>query len=235
MCVVPVQAGLGTHVPLSRSILQTPYSIINQIRCSRTCCSRPVCCLRVQPSYDRSVVAANCSRASCRSPGSHTLCGSQHALHQAGIRRPCLCRATADTPPSSSDGINSSSGPNPHADRVPEEAPDEITMEILSAQSWEDLYELFYNSGTAAPSHQHCYGYLIALSELLPELDAPPPFAVAAAGINVGSSSSSTSPEDLDKGWEALRAAGKVVSWNQLTALRVRAWAWGTPMWQGRS
>jgi hypothetical protein len=139
-------------------------------------------------------------------------------------RRTCLCRASAGTPPSSNDGINSSSGPNPDADRVPEELPDEITMEILSAQSWEDLYGLFYNSGTAAPSHQHCYGYLIALSELLPELDAPPPFAVAAAGINVGSSSSSgSSPQDLDKGWEALRAAGKVVSWNQLTALRVRA------------
>jgi hypothetical protein len=105
-------------------------------------------------------------------------------------------------------------------------------MEILAAQSWEDLYELFYNSSTAAPSHQHCYGYLIALSELLPELDAPPPFAVAAAGINVGSSSSS-SPQDLDKGWEALRAAGKVVSWNQLTALRVRTLC--TPTWHSRT
>ena len=105
-------------------------------------------------------------------------------------------------------------------------------MAILSAGSWETLYDLFYSSSSsssaAAPTHQHCYGYLIALCELLPELDQPPPTAVAAAGIAVGGSSGSgssgssgSSVADLDSGWEALRAAGKVVSWNQLTALRV--------------
>jgi hypothetical protein len=91
-------------------------------------------------------------------------------------------------------------------------------MAIFSAQSWEQLHGLFY-SATAPPSHQHSYSYLIALSELLPELEQQAPAAVAAAGI---SSSSGGGVAELDSGWEALRAAGKVVSWNQLTYLRVR-------------
>jgi hypothetical protein len=131
-------------------------------------------------------------------------------------------------PSSSSRG-----GPFQQQQQQGEDPPDATTMAILSAGSWETLYDLFYSSssgGAAAPTHQHCYGYLIALSELLPELDQPPPTAVAAAGVGVGGSSgggsndggnSGGSSADLDSGWEALRAAGKVVSWNQLTALRV--------------
>lgn len=93
-------------------------------------------------------------------------------------------------------------------------------MAIFSAQSWEQLHDLFY-SATAPPSHQHCYSYLIALSELLPELDQQAPTAVAPAGIGSIRSSTSGGAGELDSGWEALRAAGKVVSWNQLTDLRV--------------
>jgi hypothetical protein len=107
-------------------------------------------------------------------------------------------------------------------------------MAIFAATSWEQLYDLHYTTTTAAPSHQHCYSYLTALSELLPELDQRPPTSVAAAGISGSSSSSSrvssssnvggaSAGAELDSGWEALRAAGKVVSWNQLTALRVSA------------
>lgn len=101
-------------------------------------------------------------------------------------------------------------------------------MAIFAATSWEQLYDLHYTTTTAAPSHQHCYSYLTSLAELLPELDQRPPTAVAAAGIGGSSHSSSSSSfhgagVDLDSGWEALRAAGKVVSWNQLTALRVSA------------
>lgn len=142
-----------------------------------------------------------------RSHGPH-MCPPAHLSSTSTSRRRkqlSICAASA--------GSHASSGSQPE-----DCPPDGVTMAIFSAQSWEQLYDLFYSGSAATPSHQHCYSCLIALSELLPELDQPPPTAVAAAGFLGGSSGGGS---DLDSGWEALRAAGKVVSWNQLTALRV--------------
>ena len=123
------------------------------------------------------------------------------------------------------NSISSSSSSSIHGPAGGEDVPDATTLAILSAESWEVLYDLYYNSsssaGSSSPTHQHCYSYLTALSELLPELDPPAAAAVAASGISLSSSSGSSATQDLDSGWEALRAAGKVVSWSQLTALRV--------------
>jgi len=201
-------------------VLQGSIKAVNstQVNTTQFASRTAIYCSRTSSSTNSS---ANSSKSRSRTTAVHPcscralLYGSTTVQHT----RCCRCSASSwDRPTTSS---SSSSSP-PAADDLP----DATTMAILSAHSWEQLLDMFYNSSSSssAPTHQHCYGYLIALSELLPELDPLPAAALAAAGLTAShrGPAAAAAAADLDSGWEALRAAGKVVSWSQLTELRVR-------------
>lgn len=78
-------------------------------------------------------------------------------------------------------------------------------LSIVSASSWQQLYNIFYDHRNA-PGCQQCYGILLQLSELLREMQLQ---------------QTAKTPGDHEGGWQALAAAGKVQTASDATALKV--------------
>jgi hypothetical protein len=154
-------------------------------------------------------------------PGSGSSTCLQRRLHN-GVHQ-IACRSSS---------FNSSSGSsysgNPARDSV------DIGLSILEADSWLQLYEVFYGY-CSTPSYQHCYAILLQLAEQLPEMQLQPgirsdnQLAGTSAAIGAGAAlqqpglpgSNGSSSGSWEAVWQALHARGKVQSWTQVTRLRV--------------